>query len=120
MLLAGWGDWPSGREGRTVAEAVPLVHGQSMSSLSGVVTDPTGAVLPGATVLVENVNTGIRREAVTDSSGRYAFPQLQPGKYRITGRAPGFADVVIQDVELLVNSPATVNVLFEKHGNSLW
>jgi len=99
---------------------VPLVHGRCMSSLSGVVSDPSGAVIPGATVLAENVNTGFRREAVTDTSGRYAFPQLQPGKYRITGRAPGFADGLIENVELLVNSPATANALFGRYGNSRW
>jgi hypothetical protein len=90
--------------------------GQGLTSLSGTVTDPTGAVIPGATLVLENVERGVKRESVSDAAGRYAFPQVQPDNYRITAKAPGFADVVINDVRLLVNSPATVNVQFEKVG----
>lgn len=81
-------------------------HGQGLTS----------AVIPGATVLLENVERGFKRETVSDAAGRYAFPQVQPDNYRITAKARGFSDVVINDVRLLVNSPATVNVQFEKVG----
>lgn len=90
--------------------------GQALTSLSGVVTDPTGAVIPNAAVILENLERGTKRETTSDVAGRYAFVQVQPDVYRITARAAGFADVVIERVELLVNTPATVNIRFEKVG----
>ncbi|HXG31995.1 MAG TPA: carboxypeptidase-like regulatory domain-containing protein, partial [Bryobacteraceae bacterium] len=92
------------------------LSGQALTSLSGTVTDPTGAVIPNATVVLENVERGTKRETVSDGAGRYAFLQVQPDVYRITARAPGFVDVAIERVELLVNTPATVNIRFEKVG----
>jgi hypothetical protein len=89
---------------------------QGLTSLSGTVLDPTGAVIPGATITVQQTATGAQRQTTADSSGRYSFPQLQPGRYKITAKAAGFADAVVNDVELLVNSPATVNVTFENVG----
>ena len=80
-------------------------------------TDPTGAVIPSATLALENIDTGARREVVSDESGRYTFAQVQPGPYRITGKASGFNEVIVNDIRLLVNTPATVNIGFEKVGS---
>lgn len=92
------------------------LFGQSLASLSGTVSDPTGAVIPGATIQLENVNTGTTRETASDSAGLYSFPQMQPGTYKITAKVQGFQNVTISDVRLLVNSPATINIPFEKVG----
>ncbi len=86
------------------------------SSITGNVTDPTGAVIPGATITMRNINTGAERTAVADVQGRYNMQQLAPGFYKITAKAPGFSDVVIERAELLVNQPATVELKFEKVG----
>ena len=86
------------------------------SAISGVVTDPSGAVIPRAAVIVTNTETGAKRSDTSDSQGRYTIPQLPPGIYSLTTQASGFADVTITPIELLVNSPATVNVKFEKVG----
>lgn len=93
-----------------------LALSQQLSSLSGTVTDPTGAVIPNATVVLESAERGLKRATVSDSEGRYAFPQIQPGTYKITGKAAGFAEVIVNDVQVRVNTPATVNIVFEKVG----
>jgi hypothetical protein len=78
--------------------------------------DPTGAVIPNATITMRNIDTGAERTAVADGQGRYNIQQVTPGFYKIVAKAPGFADVVIERVELLVNQPATVELKFEKVG----
>ncbi|HTB13944.1 MAG TPA: carboxypeptidase-like regulatory domain-containing protein [Bryobacteraceae bacterium] len=93
------------------------LFGQS-SSITGNVTDPTGAVIPGATITMRNIDTGADRTTVADTQGRYNIQQLPPGFYKITAKAPGFSDVVIERVELLVNQPATVELQFEKVGGT--
>jgi len=92
------------------------LFGQALTSVSGSVTDPTGALLPKASVTLENVDTGLSRETVSDAQGLYSFPQVSPGNYRITAKAAGFVNVTIGAVRLLVNSPATVNIQFVKVG----
>jgi hypothetical protein len=90
--------------------------GQVLSSVSGIVTDPTGSAIPAASLTLENLDTAARRTATADAEGRYRFPQLQPGRYRILGKASGFADVVVNDVIVQVATNHTINVAFEKLG----
>ncbi len=89
---------------------------QSLTSLTGTVTDPTGAVIPGASITLENTAQGVQRSTTADAAGRYTFAQVPPGEYRIHGKAGGFADVTVNNVRLLVNTPATINVVFETIG----
>ncbi|MGE5646797.1 MAG: carboxypeptidase regulatory-like domain-containing protein [Acidobacteriota bacterium] len=89
---------------------------QSLTSLNGTVSDPTGAVIPGTAITIENVDRGLKRDTVSDQAGRYSFQQVQPGNYKLTAKAAGFTDVVINEVRLLVNLPATVNVQFQEVG----
>ncbi len=93
------------------------VFGQGLASVSGTTKDPSGAVVPGATVVLVNADTGAQRNSAADAQGRYSFSQVQPGTYRFTAKAPGFNDVTIEDVHLLVNSPALVDLTFEKVGS---
>jgi hypothetical protein len=86
------------------------------TSLAGTVVDPTGAVIPGATISIRNGDTGLERDATSDSQGRYTFVQVVPGKYKLTAKAAGFAEVVINNVELQVNQPATMQITFDKVG----
>jgi hypothetical protein len=82
-----------------------VAYGQGVGAsgdLRGTVTDPTGAVVPKATVLVEDTEKGIRRTSITDDSGGYEVPGLQPGTYRITVRISGFQTEVIKDVTVNV------------------
>src|ERR1700679_872747 len=92
-----------------------MLSAQGLTSVSGTTNDPTGAVSPGVSVVLMNVDTGAERTVVSDSQGRYSFSQVQPGTYKLTAMSQGFTDVTLQ-VRLLVNSPATVDLNFEKVG----
>jgi hypothetical protein len=92
-----------------------LLAGQGLTSVAGTTKDPTGAVIPGATVSLMNVDTGSERSETSDSQGRYSFSQVQPGAYKLTAKAQGFSDVTV-DVRLQINTPATVDLSFEKVG----
>ncbi len=80
------------------------------ATLNGLVTDPSGAVIPSATVQVVNMATGVSRQAVSDSQGRFMFSFLLPGTYVLNVTATGFGDYHQTGITLDVNAPATVNV----------
>ena len=84
----------------------------STSSLRGTVKDAAGAVIQGAEVSVVNPETNYSRAAKTDAQGNYQFLQLPPGTYTLKVSSPGFASVT-QGVQLLVDTPATVNVTLD-------
>jgi hypothetical protein len=79
-----------------------------LTSLRGTVTDPSGALLAGAEVALEEPTTGFHATHSTDQSGAYEFPQIPPGKYAITVNKAGFGKQV-KTAELLVSQPATIN-----------
>jgi outer membrane receptor protein involved in Fe transport len=60
------------------------------ATLTGVVTDTAGAVMPNVTMLVRNVDTGLDRTFVTNETGDYTIPNLAPGNYELRAEAPGF------------------------------
>ena len=93
-----------------------MAMGQGLTSVSGTVTDPLGALIPSAKVTLTQSETGASRTGVSDAQGRYAFLQLQPGTYRLVAQAPGLTDVVLSEIHLLVNTPATIDINFEKVG----
>jgi hypothetical protein len=79
--------------------------------VEGVVTDEQQAVLPGATVTIRNVATGLSRTATTDISGRYIFTTLPPeGRYEIQVELAGFANHVRQDLIFNAGQRVTLNV----------
>src|SRR6202790_403685 len=65
-------------------------QGETTSAIVGQVSDASGAAVPSATVTVTNKETGLRRNASTDDSGRFTFPQLKPGAYSVKVEAEGF------------------------------
>ena len=84
-----------------------------VTSLTGTVTDPAGAVVPSVAITIVNSQTGLQRETTSDGQGRYSLPDLTPGTYRLSAKATGFAEAVVNKIELLVNQPATVLVKLE-------
>jgi hypothetical protein len=62
-------------------------------ALGGRVTDQSGAVVPGASVVLQSLGTGVKQSAETNRSGLYRFPALMPGTYSITSNHEGFRDV---------------------------
>jgi hypothetical protein len=83
---------------------------QSTATLTGTVSDPTGAMVPGAAVKVHSLDTNADREVATDDSGNFVVPSLQPGNYMVQVTAAGFGTFVMQKVELAVDQRATLNV----------
>jgi Carboxypeptidase regulatory-like domain/TonB-dependent Receptor Plug Domain len=86
-------------------------------SLSGTVTDPSGAVVPGATVTVENVVSGYLRSAKTDSTGRFQFSNLPFNPYHLTAKADGFGGVA-QDADVRSAVPLNVGITLKVAGAS--
>jgi hypothetical protein len=80
------------------------------ATLSGAVTDSSGAVIAGARVSIKNLATGIVRAVVTDGAGVYSAPNLPPGGYSVTAVAPGFATTVQSNVTLAVASQQVLNI----------
>jgi hypothetical protein len=80
------------------------------TTLRGVVTDPTGAVVGNATVVLTDKSIGLSQTHKTNALGEYSFQQVTPGSYEITISAAGF-DKQVTEAQLLVNQPATVNAV---------
>ena len=80
----------------------------AVTSLHGIVTDPSGALVPTAKIAITETRTGFKAERSVNDHGEYSFEQLPPGQYSIETSAPGFA-AEKRSTELLVNQPASVN-----------
>lgn len=80
------------------------------SSITGVVTDTTGAVIPGATVQIQNENTKDIHEQTSSASGAYNFQNLLPGTYQLTASASGFKSAIQTGLILRANVGATVDL----------
>jgi hypothetical protein len=81
----------------------------SGATLSGTLTDPSGGVIPNATLSIKNVATGIVRQVTTDSSGVYNAPNLLPGTYDVTVTAAGFNTAVQNGIALTVGAQQLLN-----------
>ena len=69
-----------------------LASGQqsAKATLTGTITDPNGAVVPGVNITATHTATGVRREAITNGEGLYVLADLPPGDYELTVQAQGF------------------------------
>ena len=63
-------------------------------------TDTSGAVIPGASVIVKRADTAVTSEAVTNAEGQFTIPQLNPGKYSVVVTLSGFKTATVNDVEI--------------------
>jgi outer membrane receptor protein involved in Fe transport len=94
-----------------LATALPgLIFGQGATgAINGTVTDPTGAVVPAARVVLHNIATGGERSADTNLAGVYVFPDVLPGKYTLRVTKPGFKTATENPFTLSVNQTSTHN-----------
>ena len=100
-LLIGWG-------------AQAAVSAQATTGeITGRVTDPAGAVIPGVTVTVRSEETGLVRTAVTNETGEYLFVLLPPGRYTVEGELSGFKKVERRDVLVSVGTRQTLALQLE-------
>ena len=99
----------------TLSLATAPMFGQSLTTgnITGTVLDPSHAVVPNAPVNLKGLDTGSTASATTNSSGGYSFSFLKPGRYQVTVKQPGFAEVT-QSVQVQVGQ--TSNVEIEPHG----
>src|SRR5688572_23566079 len=93
--------------------ATPLAFGQGLTAVTGRVTDPTGAVIPGVEVTITNTATGAARTIVTNEQGMYSATQLAPGTYNIKAELAGFKTKLASNVALPVEQVITVNLPLE-------
>ena len=90
--------------------------GGATTSLTGTVTDASGAVIPGATALVRNNATATEFTAVTNEQGSFTVPAIDPGTYTVTVTLIGFKTAVLNNVRVSAATPATVRVALELGG----
>jgi hypothetical protein len=92
---------------------LPSFAQNSTATLTGHVSDPNGAAVPGATVKVKNNKTSVEANATTTAEGDYTVPYLQPGQYTVTVEAQGFKTASSDVVELHTADKATMDVALE-------
>jgi hypothetical protein len=88
------------------------------STLNGTVTDSSGKRIPSARIIVLQVATGLERETISSPSGFYDIPELPIGLYRVTCSAPGFKELVIDDLEQTVGHTRTLNITLAVGGTT--
>ena len=104
---------------RLAAALVPVILAAGIgwasvtASISGTVTDSTGAVVPGASVIARNTDTGIATTTETDTRGFYSLPVLATGKYELTIKVKGFEEYQQTGVVLDVNTALRIDAVMK-------
>jgi hypothetical protein len=91
----------------------------SRGTVSGIVTDPTAAVIAGATVTLTNTQTGVERSTTTNSEGLYRFDAVDLGEYSVKAMADGFGTLVKTNVIVSANQVAQVDAQLSPGGQQL-
>jgi Carboxypeptidase regulatory-like domain/TonB dependent receptor/TonB-dependent Receptor Plug Domain len=100
----------------TVALSATLFAQSTTGTIQGTVKDEQGAVVPGATVTIKNVDTNLVRSLVTGSEGEYRFPNLAPGNYELTAELAGFTKYHQSGIRLMLNQDAVAEVVLKPAG----
>src|SRR5499426_2018595 len=94
----------------TLLHDAPLHAQVTGATLSGTVTDASGAVIPGVMVSIKNRSTAVVRTVMADEAGLYSAPNLQAGSYDVTASQPGFSTVVQSNIALTVGAQQQLNI----------
>jgi len=97
----------------TLLFSLPLFAQVTSGDVLGTVTDPTGAVVPGAKVTLTNLGTHVIQTAVSNSAGDYVFSLLMPGSYSIGVAAPGFKSLVVPSIVLAAGDRDRANATLQ-------
>jgi hypothetical protein len=89
--------------------ATPAVAQVATTAIEGVVTDSSGAAIPGVSIEIRNVDTNLSRSLVSDPEGRFAALQLPPGRYSVTLKLAGFTSVTLDNVLATVGDTIRLN-----------
>src|SRR2546425_1426766 len=89
------------------------LYAQTFGEVTGRVTDPSGAVIPGASVTLSNVNTNAVRSVVSTETGAYTFPSVAPGPYRLRTELSGFKAALSEQFEVQVQQVLRLDVVLQ-------
>src|SRR6202051_4868869 len=91
--------------------ALPM-HGQTANTgaIAGTVSDPSGALVPRAAVVINSQETGEKRDLATDAEGNFSVQLLPPGNYDLTVRAPGFEAFILNGVQVQITEVSRVKI----------
>lgn len=94
--------------------AAAAVFGQGqLSSVSGTVSDPQGAVVGGVQIRLQNIGTGVETAVTSDEAGRYSILQVLPGDYKLTAEHPGFKRLTVAQFKLDINQTQVLDLRLE-------
>ena len=96
-----------------IAPIAALAQSTPTGTLSGVVKDPTGAVMPDVTILVRSTGTQLTRQTITDQTGRWTMPALSVGIFEISYEAPGFKTLTQDGVPVEASVSRTIDAELE-------
>src|SRR4051794_27450266 len=96
-----------------VLALAPVLAQETRASLSGIVTDTSGSVVPGAAMALTNLDTGVALSTVSNDAGLYRFLFLNPGRYKLSASITGFKTFERSRIELSVSEAATLPVVLE-------
>src|SRR3978361_2129364 len=90
-----------------------LSRAATTGTISGTLKDPSGAVIPGATITVTNTAQGVQDKTKTDDKGVYPFPRLQVGRYSLQAEAQGFKTVKRNELAVDLDSALQIDLPME-------
>src|SRR5215510_15978237 len=90
----------------------------STATIVGSVRDTTGALVPGVTIDIKHVDSGLTRTVLSNETGSYAAPSLPVGPYEISTTMPGFKQGVRSGINLVVGQQAVIDLTIEVGGNA--
>src|SRR5579864_5336961 len=97
----------------SILVSAPIYAQVAGATLSGTITDPSGAEIPGAQIAIKNTATGITTNLTADAAGFFSAPNLLPGTYEVTVSSTGFATQVQSGITLTVGAQQTLNVTMQ-------
>ena len=101
-----------------LAVSAPLLAQLDSAQINGSIRDQSDAVIPNATVQIQNRDTGLIRQTVTNSTGIYVMSHIPPGSYTITASAAGFSSTSRTGVVLVLSQSATLDFLLKPGSSS--
>lgn len=96
-----------------ISLVLPLLNAQNFATVTGSVTDKTGASAAATKITATNIDTQVARETMTDDGGSFTIPLLPPGKYKLSAQKAGFRQVVQDNITLEVNQTARLDFQLE-------